>query len=170
MDIYEAIRHRYSCRAYANTPIEKEKLDRILTSAAAAPSAKNLRDWRFVVVTDTKIKEQLKVAANNQSFIAQAPVVIVGCSNSDYVMRCGHGISLIDLSIAMEHIALTATAEGLATCWIGSFYPEKVRAVLGIPETIEVVELMTIGTPTDEEKHKALEPLENVVCYDKWKF
>ncbi len=170
MDIYEAIKHRYSCRAYAESPIEDEKLNRILESAVLAPSAKNLRDWRFIIVTNADTKERLRLAANNQPFITQASAVIVGCSNSDYVMKCGHAISLIDVAIAMEHIALAATAEGLASCWVGSFCPEKVRKVLAIPESVEVVELMTVGVAADEEKHRPPEPLGNVVCYDRWEF
>lgn len=170
MDIYEAFKSRYSCRNYADTPIEAEKLERVLTVATLAPTAKNLRDWRFVVVTEAHLRERLKAAANDQAFFTQAGAVIVGCSNDDSVMTCGHPVSLIDVSIAMEHIALAATAEGLATCWIGSFYPEKVRAVLGIPENIEVVELMTIGVPADKQPKRQSEPLKNVVSYEKWNF
>ena len=170
MDLYEAIKKRYSCRSYAAKPIEQEKLDRILEAARLAPSAKNLQDWRFVVVTDEKKRKELAAAANEQMFIATAPVIIVGCSNTDYTMRCGQKIAPIDLAIAMEHIALTATAEGLAACWIGSFYPEKVRKVLDIPEKVEIIELMPIGYPADKETHKPRENIEKIVCYEKWHF
>jgi nitroreductase len=83
-------------------------------------------------------------------------------------MRCGQKISVIDVAIAMEHIALAATAEGLATCWIGSFFPEKVRKVLDIPEKIEIIELMPIGYPADKEIHRPRENIEKIVCYEKW--
>jgi nitroreductase len=170
MDLYQAIKTRYSCRNYQSKPIEADKLARILEAARLAPSAKNLQDWRFVVVSDEKKRSQLAVAAYDQMFVATAPVILVGCSNNDYTMRCGEKIGPIDLSIAMEHIALAAAAEGLATCWIGSFYPEKVRAILGIPEDVRVVELMPIGYPADKETHKPREALEKIVCYEKWKF
>ena len=52
MEVLEAIRKRYSCRAYRDKPIEQEKLAQIFEAARLAPSAKNLQDWRFVVVTD----------------------------------------------------------------------------------------------------------------------
>jgi nitroreductase len=70
----------------------------------------------------------------------------------------------------MEHIALAATAEGLATCWIGSFYPEKLRKVLDIPEEIEIIELMPIGYPEDKETRRPRENVEKIVCYEKWQF
>jgi nitroreductase len=169
MDVFEAIKKRYSCRSYENRPVEQEKLDRVLDAARLAPSAKNQQDWRFVVVTDADTKAQLAEAANNQKFVGTAAAIIVACSNNDHVMTCGQAIGPIDVSIALEHIALQAAAEGLATCWIGSFYPEKVRAVLGIPEYIEIIELMTIGYPADSQKPPRREPIENIVCYEKWR-
>ncbi len=170
MDLYEAIKKRYSCRSYAAKPIEQDKLDRILEAARLAPSAKNLQDWRFVVVTDEQKRKELAAAANEQMFIATAPAVIVGCSNVEHTMRCGHKIGPIDLGIAMEHIALAATAEGLATCWIGSFYPEKVRKILDIPDKAEIIELMPVGYPSDKEAHRPRENMGKIVCFDKWKF
>jgi nitroreductase len=150
--------------------VEQEKLESILEAARLAPSAKNLQDWRFVVVTDKDKKRRLAEAASGQMFIADAGVIIVGCSNSDYVMRCGQPIGPIDVAIALEHICLQAADLGLATCWIGSFYPEKVRAVLGIPDNIAVIELMALGYPADEPKQPRREPIEKIVCYEKWRF
>ncbi|MCE5340798.1 MAG: nitroreductase family protein [Planctomycetaceae bacterium] len=168
MDLYEAIKKRYACRSYASKPVEKDKLDRIIEAARLAPSAKNLQDWRFVVVTDEKLRKEVAMAANEQMFIATAPAIIVGCSNSDYKMRCGLAIASIDVAIAMEHIALAATAEGLASCWIGSFYPEKLKPILGIPDRVEIIEIMPVGYPTDKEVHRPRESVEKIVCYEKW--
>jgi len=170
MDIYEAIEKRYSCRAYAKKPVEQDKLERIINSGISAPTARNLKDWRFIIVTDPNIKNQLALTAHNKGFVYQAPVVVVGCSNSDHVMTCGQRVGPIDLSIAMEHMAIAATSEGLATCWIGGFFSDKVRQVLGIPDWIEIVELMTIGYAADEKIVKEIEPVENFVCYEKWRF
>ncbi len=170
MDVFEAIERRYSCRAYEDRAIEPEKLDRVLDAARLAPSARNFQDWRFIVVQDAETRAKLVAAANNQEFIGSAPAVIVACSNSDYVMRCGQAIGPIDIAIALEHIALQATAEGLATCWIGSFFPDKVRAILGIPKDIQVIELMPIGYPAGEAGERKREPLTKIVSYDKWKF
>ena len=170
MDLYQAIKKRYSCRSYSSKPIEQEKLEKILEAGRLSPSAKNLQDWRFILVTDEQKRKELAIAANEQMFIATAPAIIVGCSNSDYVMSGGQKVSSIDVAIAMEHIALAATAEGLATCWIGSFYPEKVRKILGIPQKIEVIELMPIGYPADKETHRPRENIEKIVCYEKWHF
>jgi nitroreductase len=170
MEMIEAIKKRYSCRNYLDKPIEKDKLEKILDAARLAPSAKNLQDWRFVIVTDENTKTKLAQAANNQMFIAKAGVIIVGCSNCKQSMRCGQRIGPIDVSIALEHIALRATDLGLATCWIGSFYPDKVKSLLDIPDDIEIVELMGLGYPADEPKEANRVSLDQIVCNEKWRF
>lgn len=171
MKVLREIMERYSCRAYQDKPIEQEVLDRIIEAARLAPSARNMQEWRFVFVRDAKLRQQLQVAANNQPFVAQAPVVIAACAeNADYTMRCGQKAGPIDVAIALEHIALQAAAEGLATCWIGSFYPEQVRQILGIPDNIAVIELMTLGYPADHARPKNRVPAEKIACYDRWAF
>ncbi len=170
MSLLTEIAKRYSCRAYQDKPIEQDKLDRIIEAARLAPSANNKQEWRFVFVRDAKIRQQMQVAANNQPFVGQAPVVIAACAESDYVMRCGQRCGPIDVAIALEHIALQATAEGLGTCWIGSFYPDQVRQILGIPENVAVIELMTLGYPTDQARSKTRAAAEKIACYDHWTF
>jgi nitroreductase len=170
MTILETIRKRYSCRAYKEKSIEKEKLDIIFEAARLAPSAKNLQDWRFVIVTDKETKQKIAKAAYSQMFIETAGAIIVACSNNTDCMRCGQPIAAIDVAIALEHIALQAAELGLGTCWIGSFFPEQVRAVLDIPDEVAVVELMPIGYPADEPRKPNRDPVEKIVCYEKWQF
>ena len=170
MALMESIRKRYSCRAYQDKPVEQEKLDELLEAARLAPSAKNMQDWRFVVVTDKQARHELAKAAGEQMFIEKAGVIIVACSTSDYVMRCGQKIAPIDVAIALEHIALQAGQLQLATCWIGSFYPEKVKAVLDIPADVEVIELMAVGYPDDKPKQPKRLSIDQVRCYEKWSF
>ena len=170
MTVQEIIRKRYSCRSYEDKTIEQEKLDTIFEAARLAPSAKNLQDWRFIVVTDKAGKGKLAQAASGQKFVAEASTVIVACSNNDYIMSCGQPIGPIDVAIALEHIALQATELGLATCWVGSFNAEKVRELLDIPDGITVVELMALGYPADKPKEPRREPVEKILCYEKWGF
>jgi nitroreductase len=170
MTVYDAIRKRYSCRKYQDKPIEREKLDSILESARLAPSAKNLQDWRFVVVTEKQIRQKVADCTNRPDVFSQAGVIIAACSISNEVMRCGQAVAQIDVSIALEHIALQATELGLGTCWIGSFDTGKVRAILRIPDDIQIIELMAVGYADDSWKEPNREPIEKIVCYEKWRF
>ena len=171
MALLKQIQQRYSVRSYQKRPVEKEKLETILQSARLAPSANNKQEWRFIVVQDADTRRQLCVAANNQAFVGEAPVVIVCCSAiSDYVMRCGHLAYPIDVAIAMEHMALQAVEEGLGTCWVGSFYEDQVKTILAIPATARVVELLTLGYPSDTLRDKNRLALEQIVCHERWAF
>ena len=171
MALLEQINKRYSVRSYQNRPVEKEKLDVVLEAARLAPSARNFQEWRFVVVQNNETRKKLVPAANNQAFVGQAPVVIACCAtNCDHVMRCGQLSYPIDLAIAIDHMTLQAVEEGLGTCWIGSFFEEQVRDVLGIPREIRIVELLALGYPADQSRSKHRNPVESIVSYDSWKF
>jgi nitroreductase len=169
MDLFEAIKSRYSVRAYKDQPVEQDKLDRILDAARLAPSGSNRQPWKFVVVRDAAVRTALVPACCDQEFVGQAPVVIAGVGLlADRVMRCDVPGDPVDLAIALEHIALAATAEGLGTCWIGAFYQDQVRKVLNVPATCKVIELMTLGYPADRPRDKTRKALGEVVCYDKF--
>ncbi len=170
MDLYEAIRTRKSVRSFLDRPVEDDKLERILEAARLAPSAKNYQEWRFIVVKDFGTRRRLIPAAAGQSFVGEAPVLIVGCAETDeHVMRCGEKCYPIDVAIAMEHIALAAAAEGLGTCWIGAFYQDQVKDILDIPEEIKVVDLMPLGYPADSSAaEKRRMSLDEMVRYDSW--
>jgi nitroreductase len=170
MDVSQAIRRRYSCRHYHDKPLEKEKLHAVLEAARLAPSAKNLQDWRFVVVTDAPTKKEVAAAANNQTFLESAGAIIIACTVSNHVMRCGQTVGPIDVAIALEHMCLQATELGLATCWIGSFYADKVKPIVGIPESATIIELLAVGYPADTAKEPRREAMGHIVSFDKWRF
>jgi len=170
VDVYEAIRTRKSVRSYLDRPVEPDKLARVLEAGRLAPSARNAQEWRFVVVTDSGLRRRLATEASTQGFMAEAPVIIAACAETDgRVMRCGQQAYPIDVAIAIDHLTLAAMAEGLGTCWIGSFDAGKVRQLLGIPEQVQVVELLLLGYPSDPAPTpKSRLPLEQIVRYEAW--
>ena len=170
MDIYEAIRLRKSVRSFQKKEVAEEVLDRILKAARLAPSAKNFQEWRFVAVRDPETRRQLSVAARGQTFVAEAPVVLACCAETDnHVMTCGQLCYPIDLAIAIDHITLCAAAEGLGTCWIGAFFEDRVKEILGIPAPVRVVALLPIGYPADPSPiEKPRLELDEIVMNERW--
>ena len=169
MELYEAIRTRYSVQAYQAKSVEDDKLARVLEAARLAPSGSNRQPWKFVVVRDAETRAKLAVACNNQKFVGQAPVVIVGVGlMPDRSMSCDVPGDPVDVAIALEHIALAATAEGLGTCWIGAFKQDQVRQAVGVPETAKVIEVMPLGYPADAIRPKDRKPLEEIVSHEKF--
>lgn len=171
MNVMQAIKKRYSVRSYQGRLVEEEKIGVILEAARLAPSAKNLQEWRFIVVRDKPTRQRLMQAAKGQVFVGQAPVVIACCAKTDnHVMTCGQLCYPIDVAIAIEHMVLRATEEGLGTCWVGAFYEDQVKDILGIPEDIRVVELLTLGyaaKPYNMQKNRL--SLKEITMYEKWR-
>lgn len=170
MTVHETIKTRKSVRRFRDTPVEEKKLTRVLEAARLAPSARNVQEWRFVVVTDGDLRSRLAEAAGSQQFVGEAPVILVCCAETDHRrMHCGLESYPIDLAIAIDHITLAAVEEGLGTCWIGKFDPDAVRAVCGIPGDIEIVELLPLGYPADPAPiEKNRKSLAEIVHYDRW--
>ncbi len=168
MDIFEAIEKRYSARRFADRQVEPAKLQRLFEATRLAPSAKNLQEWRFIVVQDRETRLRLAEAAF-QKFVGGAPTILVCCADSDgYVMRCGLPSYPIDVAIAIDHLTLAATALDLGTCWIGKFDPDLVRDILGIPKHIHIVELLLLGYPTDSPRPKNRLAVEEFVRFERW--
>jgi nitroreductase len=170
MDIIAAIKKRKSVRAYLDKEVEEEKLKIIFEAARLAPSASNRQEWRFVVVRDKKTRQELMKAAKNQAFVAEAPVVIACCAESDnHTMACGQLCYPIDVAIAIDHMTLMAVELGMGTCWVGAFYEEEVKKILNIPKDIRVVELLAVGYPKDDKiVTKDRKAFEEIVRFERW--
>ena len=164
----QAIRARRSIRKFLDRPIEEEKLLTILEAGRLAPSARNMQDCRFIVVRDAATRQKLAVAARDQQFVGQAPVVIAACGTSDLVMTCGQLAYVIDVAIALDHMTLAAASLGLGTCWIGAFYEDKVKEILGVPPEIRVVALMPLGYPAVEPEPRPRKSLDEVIAWEHW--
>ncbi len=169
MDVYEAIKARRSVRAYQDKPVPDEVLDRILEAARWAPSARNLQSFKLVVVRDPEVRKRHGVAADDQAFVGQAPVVIASVtSDPDRVMSCEVPPYAVDTAIAMDHLTLAAASEGLGTCWIGAFSQPKVCEILSVPDTHKVVSLMPLGYPADTEAPRTRKAKSELICTDRF--
>lgn len=163
MDVYEAIAKRRSIRKYMPMPVPEDKLARVLQAAQQAPSASNRQEYRFIVVRDQETRDRLAHAAADQGFVGEAGVCIVACATN--AARRWHAV---DVAIAIDHMTLAAVAEGLGTCWIGAFEEEAVKAILGIPESVRAVMLLTLGVPAEEGRPRRRKSLEELVVHDRW--
>ncbi len=144
MDVFKAISSRRSIRKYKPDPIPEDVLLKVLEAARLAPSAGNRQPWKFVVVKEKSRREEIAKAANNQGFIAEAPVVIAVLGES----KASRWFKQ-DPMIAAEHICLEAVELGLGTCWVGAFSEPDVKKILKIPEESSVICLLPLGYPAE---------------------
>jgi len=152
MDLWAAIDARHSVRRFGSSEIGAAAVKKILEAATHAPSAGNRQPWHFYVVRSKAIKLGLAQAAYGQSFVAQAPVVIVVCADPErsatrYGTRGRELYCLQDTAAATEHILLAATALGLGACWVGAFDEKAAARALELPSHLRPVAIVPIGHP-----------------------
>jgi nitroreductase len=169
MDVFTAINQRRSVRAYKAAEVEEEKLKEILEAARLSPSASNRQDWKFIVVRNKETRKKLAKAAFGQSFIGEAPAVIVACgTESKAIMACGQPAYTVNVSIACAFMILQAYELGIGTCWIGAFKEDEVKKILKIPESVRVVAMIPLGYPDENPSERSRKGLDQIVCFDKF--
>lgn len=166
MTVIEAIETRKSIRAYSPEPVEQEKLKKVLEAGRLAPSANNQQAWKFIVVQDAALREKLVEACSGQTFVGEAPVVLVICANELRDMRCGQPARTVDCSIALSFMMLEAAEQGLGTCWLGAFSADAVREVLAVPEEYDIVAVSPLGYPAKEGNPRNRKEMGEVVIYE----
>lgn len=163
--VMEVIKKRWSVRAYRPDPVPEEMLMEILEAARLAPSAHNDQPWHFIVVKDAGLRKALAEACRGQFFVAEAPIVIVGCA--DLRVARGHIGGFmdsypVDLAIAMQQLMLVAAEFGLGTCWIGAFSENRVKELLNLPPCVRPVAITPLGFPNEERQVRPRKPLSEI--------
>lgn len=173
MNFLELVQKRRSLRTYLDKLVEKEKLEYILECARLAPSWKNMQCWRFIVVEELSQRKALAetMAETNpgRKALVQAPVVIVLCAvPTESAVWEGKDYMMLDAGLAMEHLILAATEQGLGTCWQGLFSEEKMRQALNIPENVKVVAMTPLGYAAEERNPRPRKAMEEIVSYGRY--
>lgn len=168
MDFFEVVNARHSIRAFAATPLEGEKLHKILETANRAPSAGNLQAYEIYVVTHEIHRAALARAASDQEFLTQAPAVLVFCthparSKQRYSERGERLYCIQDATIACTFAMLAAAALGLSSVWVGAFDDEAVRHTLGAPQGVQPVAMLPIGYAAEQPQLTARRALNDLV-------
>jgi nitroreductase len=171
LDVFEAIKKRRSVRAYTSEEVSEEDVEKLIEAARLAPSAGNIQPWEFVIVTNAETKRSLSDAALRQTFIEQAPVVIVVCadiarSSWGYGSRGTNLYSLQDTAAATENMILAAQALGFATCWVGAFHEDEVVKVINAPRNVRPVAIVPVGRPAEKPSARPKRSMSEIVHYE----
>ena len=170
MEFETLIRERYSVRKYADTPIEPEKLEKILEAGRLAPTGHNAQPQRIYVLQSeealAKIRGLTRCAFN-------APVVLMLTMDRDEQwkndLEPGQASGIEDASIAATQMMLEAWNLGIGSCWVNWLPSTKVREAFALPENEELILIMPIGYPAEgahpAKIHFESKPLEELVKY-----
>ena len=173
MDAIECILTRRCVRKFKNIPVEWDKIGKILEAGRAAPSAGNLQDWKFIVITDETIKKNIADSAFNQYWMMDAPIIIVIVSEPYknerfYGLRGEKLYSVQDAAAAAQNMLIAAHALGLGACWIGAFDESKVKDILKmIPEARPQI-ILPIGYAAEIPPVPVKYKIENIAYFNKW--
>ena len=169
MEFKEVVKNRYSCKKYSDRPVEPEKLTAILEAGLLAPTAKNLQEQHIYVVQSA---EKLAVIDKITPCRYGAPTVIVVAFDKNKVFtypgeKRDSGVE--DATIVATHLILAAADEGVDSCWINYFDPDKAAELLGLPENEEVLMLLDLGYAAEGAgplpNHSSRKPLSETVTY-----
>lgn len=173
MNTLDAINTRRSVRRYLDRPVEYEKLTTILDAAGKAPSAGNLQDWRFLLVTDRTLIKQVAGYSIEQYWIQTAPVLVIVCAIPEkhemyYGLRGKRLYNIQDCAASIENLLLAATDVGLGSCWIGAFEEEKLKALFSIPVDVRPQAIISLGYSDETPKDRHLLPIEQLVYFNRY--
>lgn len=160
-DLCEA---RYSCRAFEKREIEQEKQDYIKECVRLAPSAVNRQPWLFYWITDEPRLQAVKTSYH-RDWINDVPAIVLCCKNDAeaWTRRYDiHNHGDIDIAIAIEHLCLAATEQGLATCWVCNFDINQLKGLFDFPPGYEPAALIPIGYAAAENPGKTRKDIDDI--------
>jgi len=174
---FELVSTRRSIRKYADKPVEEEKVQMMLQALRLAPSSSNSQPWHVVAVRDKETIGALSRAApigsrKVISWLKGAPLVFVLTVQRKLTHRVsgtfGHNNLGLDAGIGGQHLVLAAHALGLGTCWIGWFNERKVRKLIGLPGSYQVVSLIPCGYPNHAPDPRGRKKLEEIYSVERF--
>jgi nitroreductase len=150
--ILKAVKERRSIRNFQKRNIPNEVIDKLAEALIWAPSAGNLQARKFYFIKNESIKKKIAHAALNQNFIAEAPLVIVGCADSRISFKYGdRGVylySIQDVALSIMGMMLVAFENGLGSTWVGAFDEGSVSRILNTPSHLRPVAVVPVGYPS----------------------
>ena len=170
MEFKEVVKNRYSCKKYSARKLEAAKLEAILEAGRLAPTAKNLQEQHVYVVQSEEMLAKID-AVTPCRYGAPTVLVVAFDKNNVFTYPGGKRDSGVeDATIVATHMILAAADEGVDSCWINFFDPEKMEEALGLPENEEILMLMDLGYAAEGAgplpNHGSRKPLEETVSYN----
>ena len=161
MEFDNVLKERRSVRKYKASAVTGEQLEKLIQAAQYAPSWKNLQTSRYYVIDAPDVVANLKkecLPEFNAANVANEPALIVTTfvkNVSGYTIEgqprneCGNGWGYYDLGLASANIILEARNQGLDTLIMGIRDGEKIRQMLAIDESEEIVAVIGVGVRED---------------------
>ncbi|MEG2353678.1 MAG: nitroreductase family protein [Clostridium sp.] len=180
MKFLELVKLRESVRGYNNIKVEEEDVLKCIEAARLSPSACNAQPWKFVVINQKDILENIRgkiyeplIGINK--FILTAPVIIaVVGEKRNIVSSIGEVVkkkdyTSMDVGMAVEHLCLQAAELGLGTCIIGWFKNNEIKKLLNIPKNRDIELMISLGHHDSEKpRDKKRKDLKEIISFNEY--
>lgn len=163
MEVFEAVRTVLAVRTYQSKPLPPEVVRRIVEAGRLTGSSKNGQPWHFIAVENPETLHQMGALARTGPYIAQGPLaVVVAIEKTEYAVS--------DASRAIQSMILTAWADGVGSNWVGFLGMAKVKALLAIPDALDVLAVLSFGYPAEARSQgkKRRKPFSEVVHRERF--
>lgn len=163
MELFKAIKKRYSCRNFKPVTIPDKHIGKILDAGRFAASGCNKQPFEFLIV---KEKNDIKKIASAQEFMAEASAIIGIVANPQF-----SDFWLEDISAAAENMLLATTALGYGSTWVEGTLLQKekeLKKYFGIPDNLRFIIALPIGIPATQGAQPAKKPLKEMVHWERW--
>ena len=169
MEFTEVIKNRYSCKKYDGRKVDKARLHNILEAGRVAPTAKNLQEQHIYVIESEEALAKIDEATPCR-YGASTVLAVAFDKNNVFTYPGGKRDSGVeDATIVATHLTLAAYNEGVDSCWINFFDPDKLAQALGLPENEEILMLLDLGYAAEGagplENHSSRKELSETVSY-----
>jgi nitroreductase len=139
--VFEAVRTMLAVREYQDREVPDEVLRRCVEAARLTASSMNRQPWHFILVRRPETLNQLGGLATTGRYIASAAAAVVVAVERE------SRFAVSDASRAIQSMTLTAWADGVGSNWVGFGGLDGVAALLGVPDTHEVLAIIPLGYP-----------------------
>lgn len=161
--IIEAIYKRRSIREYTNDEVTPEQLREIVRAGAWAPSGLNNQPWRFVIVRDPAVREQLAGETHYSHIIKAAPAVIAvfldkGAMYDEVKDHQAAGACIQNMLLAVEAMELGAV-------WLGQILKnkDKVNEILSLGNEYDLMAVLAIGHPIHRNQQSTRKEIDELI-------
>ena len=147
--VLDAIRQRWSPRAFDKQAVAPETLQQVFEAASWAASAMNEQPWRYIYAHHSDAEAFQKMVdcllPGNQPWAKNAAVLILALTKTHYDNGAPNGAALHDLGMANANLILEATALGLHGHFMGGFDRAKATEAFQLPETLQPTVMIALG-------------------------
>jgi nitroreductase len=161
--IMQTIRDRRSVRAFTDEPVDGEQIEAILEAGRWAPSGLNNQPWRYIVITDSAVRQAVAEKTKYRKVMEQAVLQIAVFLDRDGSYHREKDIQAIGATL--QNMLLAIHSFGLGAVWMGEILNrrEEVEEILEVPESFELMAVLAVGHPRKVPADSKRKPLEDLI-------